>query len=546
MRMSKNLFSPPLFLVLGSAVLYIVAYDMPAYAWPLGFVALVPLFFFLRNEQSLKRTFQYGFLFGTVTIAGVIVWFLSTYPLEWAGIGNKFVGAVVVLLVWGATSALLGLFFALFAILFKRLVRNDWSDLLIVPSLWVLMEFLRALLLSLFFLGSQSSLGPDWIFGFFGYSLVWWRVLAYLAPWGGVYLLSFIGVAINYALFLVLYRMRGGKTATKFFFVVGVLAALYIANQVVSLNTTRAISGDTKTIASVATNFPATFSQGFLNIGEQANTIERLLGEAVQSSPDIIVLPEDSYALPYLGTTTIQTLLEREKKEVMLIDSAQVSDALGTRERIFFYSSVRGVAGTSDKTFLMPFGEYLPHIAVATARLFNFQEWLSAFYDVRGYQRGNIAVPISFEGHVLGVLFCSEIIPESLYRKLANDGADIFFNVASHADFHNGERILYNQTLSSAKMKAASNGRFFIQAGNYMPSFVLNEHGEILGESVRGENSVFLAKVGFNTTKTPYTRFGDWILFIAVLVVIRSSWTPLVNRLSNRLRAFDRNTQSIS
>ena len=546
MRMSKNLFSHPLFLVLGSAILYIVSYDAPAYAWPLGFVALVPLFFFLRNEQSLKRVFRYGFLFGVVTIAGVIVWFLSTYPLEWAGIGNKFVGAAIAITVWTLTSILLGLFFGLFAVLFKKLARNDWHDILIAPSLWVLMEFARAFFLSLLFLGNQSSLGPDWIFGFFGYSLVWSRVLAYLAPWGGVYLLSFVGVAMNCALFLALYRMRQGKTATKFFVVVGVLAALYIANQVVSLNTTRAISGDTKTIAIVTTNFPATFSQGFLNIGEQANTIERLLGEAVQSSPDIIVLPEDSYALPYLGTTTIQTLLEREKKEVMLIDSAQVSDALGTRERIFFYSSARGVVGTSDKTFLMPYGEYLPHIAVATARLFNFQEWLSAFDDVRGYQRGNIAVPISFDGHVLGVLFCSEIIPDSLYRKLAGGGADIFFNVASHADFHNGERILYNQTLSSAKMKAAANRRFFVQAGNYMPSFVLNERGEILGESVRGEDSVLLVKAGFNTTKTPYTRFGDWILLVAAFFVTFYSWRMQANSPLNRSRAFDRNTQSIS
>src|SRR3989344_6152412 len=148
MRMSKNLFSPPLFLVLGSAVLYIVAYDMPAYAWPLGFVALVPFFFFLRNEQSLKRVFRYGFLFGGVTIAGVIGWFLSTYPLEWAGIGNKFVGAAIAITVWTLTSILLGLFFGLFAVLFKKLARNDWHAILVAPSLWVLMEFARAFFLS--------------------------------------------------------------------------------------------------------------------------------------------------------------------------------------------------------------------------------------------------------------------------------------------------------------------------------------------------------------------------------------------------------------
>ena len=79
-----------------------------------------------------------------------------------------------------------------------------------------------------------------------------------------------------------------------------------------------------------------------------------------------------------------------------------------------------------------------------------------------------------------------------------------------------------------------------------MPSFVLNERGEILGESVRGEDSVLLVKAGFNTTKTPYTRFGDWILLVAAFLVTFYSWRMQANSPLNRSRAFDRNTQSIS
>ncbi|MDP2665763.1 MAG: nitrilase-related carbon-nitrogen hydrolase [bacterium] len=523
MRPATTVFSHPLFLVFASSALYIVSYDMPAYAWPLGLVALVPFFFFLYNEQSVKRLFWYGFLFGTVIIAGTTVWFLSTYPLEWAGIGNRFVAGIIVLAVWTATSVILGLFFAFFSVLFKKLVHHDWRDLLLVPSLWVLMEFSRALALSAFFLGNQSSLGPDWIFGFFGYSLVWSPLLARLAPWGGVYLLSFIGVAINYAFFLALRQMRGGNKAKMVFLTAGALIVVISAGQLISLIQTQKISGETATVAIITTNFPAAFMPGFLSIGEQSTTIERLLDEAMLSSPDIIVLPEDSRALSYLGTTTVERILNREDKEVLLIDSGPVPDPSGTRERIFFYSSSRGIIGTSDKAFLMPYGEYLPQVAVTTANLFGLQEWLSAFQDSRGYQKGENAIPVSFRGHMLGALFCSEIIPESPYRSLANDGAEIFFNIASHADFHTNEKVLYNQTLSLAKMKSASNGRFFIQAGNYMPSFFLNEHGDILGESARGENSVLLAEVGFNTRKTFYTRRGDWILLIAILVVTFSA-----------------------
>jgi len=521
MSIGISLFSRPFFLVLGSAILYITAYDAPAYAYLLGFVALVPFFFFLRNEHSVRRIFWYGFLFGIVTIAGSIVWFLSTYPLEWAGIENRFAAAVIVLAIWAATSALLGLFLAFFAVLVKKFARNDWGDFLLIPSLWVLMEFLRALTLSLLFLGSQSSLGADWTFGFFGHTLVWSSLLTLFAPLGGVYLLSFIGVLINYAVFLVLYRMQKRGTLRMVLVVAGVLSVLYIADQATNLLWAKEIPQDTTTVAIVTTNFPAAFIPGFLTIGTQANTLKNLLNEAVRSSPDIIVLPEDSRALAYIGTTTVQSILDRASKEILLIDSSPISLVPGTLERMVFYSSHSGIIGTSDKVLLMPYGEYLPHIAVTAANLFGFQGWLSAFDGSRGFQKGT-ATPIIFQGHTFGVLFCSEIIPESLYRELAGNGAELLFNVAAHADFQTGKQVLYNQTLSVAKMKAASNGRFFIQAGNDVPSFFMDAHGNILGESTRGEDGVMVVQAGFSTAETPYTRFGDWLLIVALLIVTGS------------------------
>ena len=519
---ARILLSHPLSLSLGSAFFYIALSDFPTYAWPLGFVALIPLFLLIRREQSTRNIFWYGFLFGFVAIAGTTIWFLGAYPLEWAGIESRSVAALIVASVWITTSVFLGVFFALFAWLFKKLSYGDWRDIVTASSLWVLMEYSRALFLSIIFLGSQSSLGPDWILGFFGYSLGWSHLFAsFVAPLGGVYLVAFVGVAINYAMFLVVWKFRGKRLS---FVCLALVAALSIFYGVDQAAVSRPVSGETKTVAIVTTNFPASFSDGLIVMGTKAASLERLITEAVQNAPDIIVLPEDSRAQEYLGALRVQELLNRSGRDTVLIDSARSSHGSGARAKIFFLSSTGGVPDESAKEFLMPFGEYVPYAAALIARLFGQEEWLMSFDTVRGYERGE-SQTYRFREHVLGTLFCSEIIPDSPYRNLARRGADIFLNVASHADFHENGEVLYAQTLSTAKMKAAAHRRYFIQAGNHMPSFILNERGEVLAESARGENSVLFSTVRFNTEKTLYTRYGDWMLIVALVLLVGPVWS---------------------
>lgn len=519
---ARTFLSRPLLLSLGSALLYIALSDFPAYAWPLGLVALVPLFLLIYDEQSLRRVFWYGFLSGTVAIAGTFTWALSAYPLEWAGVTNHILGFCIVVASWVVTSAFFGgLFLALFAVSFKTLRRGDWYDVLIVPSLWVVMEFSRALFVSLAFLGSQSSLGADWV-GFFGYSLVWSRMLAsFVAPLGGVYLVAFVGVAINCIIFFAFLRFRERKSLVLGSCLLVVLSLGYFVDKAVVLNQSeRGSSRDSAIVAIVTTNFPAAFADGFSRIAQKSLTIENLLSTAMLGDADIIVLPEDSRALSYLGATRVQSVLDKSKKEVLLIDSSRSLDSGEPRAKILFYSSSeRAVSGESDKEFLMPFGEYIPYIAVGIARAFGQEAWVSSFNEVREYERGK-AQTYSFQEHTLGALFCSEIIPDAPYRDLAIARANIFLNVASHADFHENGRTLYNQTLSTAKMKAASHRRYFIQAGNYMPSFLLNEKGDVVAESTNEKEGVLFVKVGFSTEETPYTRFGNWILLIAFAILI--------------------------
>ena len=271
-------------------------------------------------------------------------------------------------------------------------------------------------------------------------------------------------------------------------------------------------------VAVVSTDFPATYSENLLSLGYKAKTVHALLAEAAKAKPDIIVFPEDSNVIFYLGTSTAAKILEEGGKDILLVDSSPTSVSSKNKEKMIFYRPGEDKQTTEEKHFLVPYGEYLPYHAILLARIFRKSEWLSDFNGTREYAKGDIPKPYYFGREVLGALFCSEIIPENFYRKLAQGGAGLFVNASSQAIF-GGNTVLRNQTLSMAKMKAVANRRYFIQSGNMAATLVLNDSGEIIAAADEGKG-VFVAPVYFNYAKTPYTRFGDWVVPASVLLLI--------------------------
>ena len=509
---------------------YVAAYDDPAHFWPLALVALVPLFLVIERERHYRRILAIGFFFGVSVIGGVLIWFWNSYPLAWAGVRSSAASAAIIFAVWLLSAVALGSFVALWAACWKKasgLYPRGFRAGLLAASLWILFESARAAFFSIVWIGAQSSIGPYWTFGFLGYPLVWSHAFASLAPWGGVYLLSFVGVSVNYLVSVAVASFLGRKRDWRY--PVGALAVL-IALIAGNLFTTRgapAAPAASTTVSLVSTAFPSTAfdGEGLFTVQRREETFKTLISEAASESPDMIILPEDSHALDYFSDGAITRLLEagapgRAGKPVLLDSAAALNPAGGGMEStLSFFAPGRGVAATYEKTFLMPHGEYLPYIDTFVADLLGQEKWVQDFNFFRGYRMGGDVRPQAVDGYSVGALFCSEIIPESLYRTLAQGGAQFFVNVASGADFHESA-ILYNQTLSLAKMKAAANGRYFVQAGNGIPSFAVNANGEVMAESARGVAGILTVSVPLEKTETPYTRYGNLILWFALLVAV--------------------------
>jgi len=457
--------------------------------------------------------FLWAYVFGTVYVGGTLAWYWDTLPLAWAGVDGKLPGAVLVFAIWFLSSLVLGLFVALWAAAFDKLKRGGLSDLLIAPLLWVVFEYLRSAAFSIFWAGPGSLAGAHWSFGFLGYIPAESAALLPLAGIGGVWLLSFAVVFAN----VFVYKMIKGRTAKLAPVAVLAAAVLIAANVVAPVAGGGGVAGKNIKIAVLRTNAPSYFEISQKRYSQKMRGLETLFLAAAKSgqNPDAIIFPEDSRFVSEIkradGMFALKYLFGG--KGVLLIDSAPKKSGGGGGKNgaeISFLNAESGQTQTSDKMLLVPHGEYMPYLTAFGARIFGRGEWVKDFEKTRGYAGGEKTAPAEFRGAKIGALFCSEIVSPFLYGDLTRDGAEILVNIASHSVFH-GSRLLYSQTLKMARVRAVENNRYFVEATNFNPSFVIDNAGRLVKESRGGGGSVIYAKTALISRPSVYNSILDFL-----------------------------------
>ncbi|HMK64588.1 MAG TPA: hypothetical protein VK564_02265, partial [Thermodesulfobacteriota bacterium] len=178
----KERYSHPLLILFGSLLLIL---SFPKFSCSfLAWIALVPFFKLIENHSSGKR-FRLGYIFGLVYSLGVFYW--VTHSMHYYGGLDPFTSfGVLVMMV-----AYLALYTGAFAWAWGLIPPRGILSLFWAPSLWVILEFLRAFLLT----------GFPW--ELLGYSQYNFPLVAQSAEWTGVYGVSFLIVLVNQALYQI-------------------------------------------------------------------------------------------------------------------------------------------------------------------------------------------------------------------------------------------------------------------------------------------------------------------------------------------------------
>ncbi len=506
-------------------------------------MALLPFLGLLLFPVTSGRVlFFCGWLGGSVALGFYLRWFFDATPLIWLSIHSYGLSFLFTGFYWLSLACYSGIFFGAFLLLARRIATGTSLDMILFSFLWVLLEYIRTILLSFHPLvyGSGTVLGGNGALGLLGYALADYDVLRQFSSVGGVYALSFIAALPSAALFVFIREAIQRPTfwPRRFFTaslgLVIFFAVVWAGGQ--ALSERFFSSGASVKIALVeATFFPEEWILSGYN-RRQEMTFRTLLEQAASSepAPDIVILPESALIDIH---DQVGDVLSSEKHQILITNAKNVTASTTKRNVTAVWDNRNGLVGFYEKHALMAYGEYFPYLMWGATYLLGQSEWLAWQSSRRWFESGDGPSVFSTPFGVIGVRTCSEMLSPNFSIKSAADGAKILIYTASDAIVR-GSPVLHAQNLAMGRIWATATRRSLAYVSNGGKSFVISPQGEVLYKSLDlSDKRVTVQEVPLNNIITPAVRYSNraiillGILFMPIIFfpkllpfAIRPSW----------------------
>ena len=469
----------------------------PAFAW----IALVPLLIALSRRQPPLRAFYLGLTSGLLCFIGTIYW-TGTVVRQFGGLAMP-----VALLAMLLLSAYLALFPALTALITARLVnRAGTGALLLMPAAWVTTEFARGYLFG----------GFPWVP--LGNSQVTVLPVAQLASVFGVYGLSALVAFVNAALACaVLFRGRRRLAVVAAMIVVLAGVGGWGAWRVANGTLTR--DGTPLRVGLIQGNIAQEDKWNPREARRIFTTYIAMTRDAVKRGAEFVIWPESSTPFMFeeddIGEESLRALA-REVQVPILFGSDQVDRSGGTLRlynAAFLVTPTGETAAVYRKMHLVPFGEYIPgkqllyFVSPLVERMAEFAPGASMVVLPVGEHRINTAI-------------CYEVVYPSLIREAVADGSQLLTTITNDAWY--GQSSAPYQHFALASMRAIEEGRYLARAANTGISGVVDPYGRVVRQSAIFEQAGMVETVRILTTRTIYSRIGDAIAYLSIVITILS------------------------
>ena len=516
-----------------------IAGPMPPWRSVFAWFGLAPLLWGILSSECccskrpLRRAFLVAYLAGVLWYMGNCYWVRDTMQHY----GDMPSGAPTLLLI--AFSLVLGLYWGLFG-LGVMLVRQGTGKqslaLASAPFLWVALDLAAARI---------TSVPWDQL----GYSQVDNGMVNRLAPWTGVYGITFLLVAYNaliaFGVFGIGAAVRG-KRPTRWSWNTIAVAAIAIVLMA---------SGIRDTFPRAPASAAAVLIQPNLDVGVDNNWlgpadwqqhiagVKQLAGEQCKSyiagipqtgapageiicppyptHPDLVVWPEAP--APFFGNdprfaTSMASIAQAEQAPLIIGGiGAEYSQEQGSWldfNSAMVFGADGNRVGRYDKIHLVPFGEYIP-----------FQQYLTFARKLTGrvssFARGTDRKVFRLNGHRYGVFICYEAVFADEVRHFAQHGAEVLVNISDDGWY--GDTSAPWQHLNMARMRAIENRRWLLRDTNNGITAAIDPYGRVRQSIPRHQVDALPAQYGFRDGETFYTAHGDvfaWVCAIASAGVV--------------------------
>ncbi|MBI1354293.1 MAG: apolipoprotein N-acyltransferase [Acidobacteria bacterium] len=462
----------------------------------LAALSIAPLLLALARADALggpsrKRRFLLGWLAGTIFWGGSCYWIYGVMH-DYSGV--PAVGAAAI---FAAFSVVKGLHLGVFGLLAGPLLRRSWATPAIA-ALWVAIE------------GTHQYLAFTWLH--LGNAAAAMTVLAPLAPYTGVYGLSFALAMMNVALALVLLRRPRKQLAW--------LAPLALLPLLPALPEDEVGSHEVRLVQ------PAVHPDELLSgnwtsqrAGEHYREMLRM-STADPTTPELLVWPEYSVPLYYFDSEPQRMLVELVARKVnapFLFNSVTFREEDGEKRPLnsaILIAPDGELLAYYSKMHLVPFGEFVP--------------WpFSLFINKITMQAGNFlpgdkVVVAEANGHKIGAYICYENVFARGVRQFVAQGAEVLVNISNDSWY--GRTAARYQHLLIARMRAIENQRWILRATSDGITTVINRAGQITTPLPSFEPGVLNSKFDYSDEMTWFALYGEWFWYLCLATTPALLW----------------------
>jgi apolipoprotein N-acyltransferase len=524
-------------LVLSIATPCLLLLSFPTYdVHILGFFSLVPIFF-LAYTTGAKKILIYGIVSGYI--------FYCLY-LFWMNAYLAVVGVGFVTIVYGS--------YFVIALLLINLASRALPQYraVLTPFIWISIEYIR----SFGFLG--------FTFGSMGYSQHSFLPFIQIADIGGEPLVSFIIVLFNASLAHVIvflwekdWRIETTNIIRQcvpaFVSVFLILAAVFYGfirlsepipmKPSMKLSLIQALSSprtkwkkekwkilnrldmlskeshkenpDTDLIVWTETAIRTSLRPNMIYGTAYHTRIKRLINSL---NTYFIIGSPDNYRLKDTGTLDpdkLNRIYPEKDEEEVWTNSA------------YFLDNTGEILDKYDKIQLTPFGEHFP----LGKNVPFLQKILDNFTDSAGFTPGDEHTVFHYKDFNFGVVICWEGTYGYFIRNYIKNGADFIINISN--DMWTQTKAGHFQHFTITKFRAVENRIWFVRAANDGVTAFINPYGEVVKMLPIKELGYLTGTIGPKVRTTIYTRFGDILPRIS-LVVLGASFVFSIFLLSKK------------
>ncbi|HMD31641.1 MAG TPA: apolipoprotein N-acyltransferase [Candidatus Acidoferrales bacterium] len=467
--------------------------------YDIGVLAWVSLSLLIGAAVGVRPRagFLYGWAHGVTFFSVSLSWIYTVMHVH-GGMEPPLAAAVFLLLI-AVLAVCPGLFGAGVAWCGRRSVTRAC---LAVPFLWVVTELLR-----------RYELGLGFPWNLLGYAAAVHLGLLQLVTITGVYGLSFVLAASNALVAWVLLTRTRSAWLTGLISGAVIVSAVLVGDQFVPLEQPEYDAVLVQTNFPQSTSYPADWLDRH---SAELDELETMSADAERRTHGVVIWPESPAPFywqdPRFAARLSRLALTMGNNLIVGVVDWKPGPNGGTLEpyntailvdpaghRVFSY----------DKIELVPFGEFIP-----------WRRWLTfantIIAEVGEFHPGKQFSVGELPGGRFSVFICYEAVIPDAVRQFARRGARLFINLSNDGWF--GRSAALEQHLAQVRVRAVENRRWILRATNTGLTVSIGPYGRVVAAIPPDRRAVLIAPYAFRDDITIYTRFGDWLGWLSILV----------------------------